>query len=188
MAYVRGQERLVYENVNDYLTTQLGVLGWLDDTINGDADPPVYGPFGATSPITLVDEVPVKTAAVKPNTVAFTSGKELTDTEEELGAAGGGLWETQQAFFIDIFGENQGIAKAIQGDVRAILTGRLSGTSRYIPFYDKTQQPPVVAPGHQLHFEDVEGDTPLAQEYQQDWRVIKVTACHEYNAVETGEG
>jgi len=176
MAFVRGQERLVYESVKDYLTAQLTTLGWI-----GSSD----WPFGAQNGTTVTDVIPDTGSPIEPNRVAFTSGAE-TDKEEELGAASGGLFSTEHVFFIDIFGENQGIAKALQADVRAILTGRLPGTNRYIPFVDKTVTPNVEAPGHLLHFESVETDTPLQQLYKLDWRVVKVTAVHEYNAVEVG--
>ena len=46
MAYIRGQERLVYEAVKDYLTTQLTTLGWIGDG--------PY-PFGAQNGVTVQD-------------------------------------------------------------------------------------------------------------------------------------
>lgn len=177
MAYVRGQERLVYESVHDYLEDQLTTLGWIG------AGP--Y-PFAATAPVTLLDSVPDKTAPIAPNSVAFTSGTDDADAPGELGASGGGLWITEHVFFVDIYGENQGIAKALAADIRAVMTGRLPGSSRYFPFMDKTVQPPVEAEGHLLHFEDVVTETPVAQDYKRDWRVVKCTVIHEYNAVEVG--
>lgn len=184
MAYVRGQERLVYESVNDYLKSQLTALGWINSGINPQAMPtPVLGPFASTVSVTLLDAIPLKTAVLADNSVAFTSGQEK-DVEGEVGASLGGLWITNHVFHIDIFGESQGIAKAIQADIRALLTGRLAGSSRYIPLMDKTVSPNVVLNDHLLHFEDVETDTPLDQAWKQDWRVVHLTAVHEYNAQE----
>lgn len=175
MAYVRGQERLVYEAVKDYLTAQLTALGWIG---------PAPHPFGATTGVELLDTIPEKTAPLAVNTIAFTSGVDQADMEGELGCASGGLWVTDHVFFLDIFGENQGISKAIQADIRAMMTGRLPGSSRYFPFVDKTQTPPVTPSGHLLHFEDVVSDTPLGQDYKRDWRIVKCTVVHEYNAAE----
>lgn len=177
MAYVRGQERLVYESVNDYLVAQLTTLGWIGTGPH---------PFAATVPVTLLDEVPQKSAPIAPNSVAFTTGTDDADKEGELGSAGGGLWITEHVFFVDIFGENQGIAKALAADIRAVMTGRLPGSSRYFPFMDKTQTPAVALDDHLLHFEDVVTETPVAQDYKRDWRVVKATVVHEYNAVEVG--
>lgn len=177
MAYVRGQERLVYESVNDYVVAKLTTLGWIGTG--------PY-PFAATVGVTLLDTVPQKTAAIEPNSIAFTSGTDDADTPGELGASGGGLWITEHVFFFDIYGESQGIAKALASDLRAILTGRLTGTSRYFPFKDKTVTPNVTLDDHLLHFEDVVTETPVAQDYKRDWRVVKCTVVHEYNAVEVG--
>lgn len=176
--YIRGQERLVDRNVGIYLLTQLTALGWFN----------VDAPFGATGPITLVDQVPARHTELVPNTMAFTSGPVQKDTELELGAAGGGLWVTEHVYFCDIFGESVGVADALAADVRAILTGRLSGTSRYQPLTDYSLPTPVVAVGHVIHFEDVETETLPTETYKRAWRVVKMTACHEYNAVETGGG
>lgn len=185
MAFIRGQERLVYESVKDYLIAQLTSLGWINELIDPAATPtPVFGPYAATSSVTLLDSIPLKTTTLADNTVAFTSGQEPKDREGEVGASLGGLWVTDHIFHVDIFGENQGIAKAIQSDIRAVLTGRLEGSSRYVPFTDKTTQPSTVPDGHLLHFEDIETDTPLDQFWKQDWRVVHLTAVHEYSAQE----
>jgi hypothetical protein len=178
MAFIRGQERLVYETTKTYLTTQLTALGWFSSTL----------PFAAVQPgpVTLLDYVPPDDQAKKPNTIAFTSGTDDIDAEQEIGAALGGLWETDHVFFVDIWGESQGIAKQLASDIRAILTGRLPGCSRCQPIMDLTQNPPVVAPGHYIQYEDVETTTPVNQDNEKSWRVVKVRAEHYYTAVEVG--
>jgi hypothetical protein len=175
MSYIRGQERMVYQAVHDYLHAQLDALGWFSAT----------PPFNATSPVTLLEYIPDKTGPAQPNTVAFTSGVE-EDSDGELGNAGGGLHLTEYVFFIDIYGESQGVAKALASDVKAILSGRLPGSSRYHQLTDYSQSPPAPAEGHVFHFEHIEVHRPAGQEFKRNWEVVKVTVIHEYNAVEGG--
>ena len=49
MAYIRSQDRMVYQSVFAYVSAQLDTLGWNSSTV---ADLP----FGATVPITLLEE------------------------------------------------------------------------------------------------------------------------------------
>jgi hypothetical protein len=175
MAFIRNQERMVYQTVYDHLKTQLTALDWLQTTVTSL-------PFGATVPVTLLQEVPdPKLGNLAPNTVAFTEGTSPDDEEGELGASYGGLWSTTHTFFIDVYGESIGIAKALTSDISAILKGRLSGTARTIPMVDQSLVPPADAVGHLLSFEDVEVNRPLAQG-QLRWEVVKVTCVHQYNA------
>ncbi|HVH54531.1 MAG TPA: hypothetical protein VNA32_10435 [Actinomycetota bacterium] len=176
MAYIRGQERLVYQTVGWYLLEQLDALNWFDTA----------APFNAAGPLHLLDYVPAKHEALQPNTLALTQGPELPDEEGEAGCASGGLWITPMVFFIDIYGQDQGTAKALSADVKAILKGRLSGSKRFIPLRDYTQTPVVDADGHWLEFEDVEVETPSDQAYKRSWKVVKVTVNHQYNAAEVG--
>jgi hypothetical protein len=177
--YVRGQERLVYQTVYDYLFAQMTALGWFSTP----------APFNAASPISqILEYVPQKDQALAPNTIAFTTGHELPDKEQELGASGGGLWQTDHIFFIDIYGESQGIAKQLSSDIKAILTGRLPGTNRFQHVTDYTATSgtsgfPSVA-GHLIHFTDVEVETPVNQDSKRNWRVVKVTVEHQYQALE----
>lgn len=173
MAYIRGQSRFVEQSVVDYLTNQLMTLGWMDP------EPP----YAATQAVSVQDFAPPKNGPLLPNTVAITTGVEPDDEEGELGCAGGGLWRTEHTFFIDVYAESQGIAKALVEDVRAVLIGKLPGTKRYLKMTDYSQTPPVEATGHLLHFEDVVKDTPTA-ESKLHWRVVKATCIHEFNASE----
>ena len=175
MAYIRNQDRMVYQSVADLLQSQLQQLGWTSAT----------PPFGATVPITFLEEVlDPKLSAMAPNTVAMTEGIQPDDTEGELGAAFGGLWEIRHTFFMDVYGENISVAKAISSDIRGILTGRLPGTSRYLYLTDYSLVPPAAATDHTLRFEDVEVDRPLGGAGKLRWEVVKATAVHEYVATE----
>ena len=147
MAYIRNQERMVYQTVLDYVRSQLDVLGWL-------ATDPNLLPWGATVPLTWLEETPdPKLESLRPNTVAFAEGQVPDDIDLELGAAGGGLWSSEHTFFIDVYGESLGVAKALASDLRAVLTGRLPGTHRYQPMLDYSVVPAVPAPGHLLHWQ-----------------------------------
>ncbi len=174
MAFIRGQERLVFRALGEYLLVQLDALGWFD----------VAGPYGSEGPLTLLDYVPARHEELKANTLALTEGPQLTDEEGELGAAHGGLWTSPTVFFIDLYGESLGVTKALASDVKAILCGRLPGTNRYQQIKDHTQPGAPYAPGHYLHFEDVEVETPDQEGYKRTWRVVKVTAHHIYSASE----
>jgi len=173
--YIRNQDRMVSQSVFDYVGAQLNGLGWNSTT----------PPFGATAPITLLEEqLDPKLAAMAPNTVAFSEGHQPDDTEGELGAAYGGLWTVRHTFFVDIYGESIGVAKALSSDVRGIFTGRLPGASRYLLMKDYSAQPPTPTPGHLIHFEDVEVSRPMTGISKLRWEIVKATAVHEYNAVE----
>lgn len=176
MTFIRSQERMVAQTIGDYLFTQLSALGWLGNT----------PPFGASAPITLLDAIPAATAALAPNSMSFTEGPELEDAEGEMGASSGGLFVAQYVFFCDVYGENPSIAKAICSDLKAILSGRLTGTNRYQQMKDYSVTPAVLADGHWIHFEHITVEEPPNQQYQRDWRVVKFTAVHEYNATEYG--
>lgn len=178
MSFIRGQERLAFDTTRDYLIAQLTTLGWFGNVL----------PFGASNagPVTLLDYIPENLVGIAPNTIAFTTGTDQTDKEAEMGADFGGLWQTDYIFFIDIWGESQGIAKQLASDIRAILTGRLAGCSRVQQVIDKTVVPAVPAAGHFLQYENVETDTPTAQDQKRNWRVVKVVAEHYYNAVGVG--
>lgn len=178
MAFIRNQERMVYQTVFDHVRANLAALGWL----NLD---PEQMPFGATTPVTIIEETPEpKLGPIAANTIAFSEGRTPDDGEAELGAAHGGLWSVEHTFFIDIYGENVGIAKALSSDVRAILAGKLPGTSRYLPMKDYSGAAPVAAAGHLLHFEDVEVDRPMGSPAKLRWEVVKATCVHEFTATE----
>lgn len=174
MTYTRGQERFVTEEVIDLVRGGLmGVMGWGGTPL----------PWGATTPLTFVEAAPdplvkAKLDAVAPNTVAITEGRLPADDEIELG---GDLMETVNTFFVDIYGENRGIAKCIGLDVRALLTDRVEGVRSVRPLRDwATAGKPVLA-GHELTIEDVELDHPAASiPTRLHWYVVKFTVLHRF--------
>lgn len=174
MTFIRGQERMVSQTVGEYLFTQLDALGWFAQ----DA------PFGATGPLHLIDYVPAAHQELQPNTLGFTAGPELPDDEGELGASWGGLWLVNHVFFVDLYGESQGIARALASDVKAILNGRLPGCGRIQQMRDFTTTPPSLADGHFIEFSDVQVETPPEQPYKRTWRVVKLIAQHQFSATD----
>jgi hypothetical protein len=174
--FIRSQERMVYQTVMDYLESNMASLGWMATDVE-------TLPFGATAPITWMETTPdPKLGPIVANSIAFSEGDVPDDTDLEMGANLGGLWSVDHTFFIDIYGESQGVAQALSSDLRAILTGRLPGTARYQPLMDYSVVPAVAAAGHLLHFEDVEITRPVAQPSKLRWEVVKATAVHEFNA------
>jgi hypothetical protein len=178
VAFIRNQERMVYQTVFDHVRTHLDLLGWMSSN-------PLMMPFGASVPVTIVEETPEpKLGPLAPNTIAFSEGRTPDDSEGELGASWGGLWVVDHTFFIDIYAENIGIAKALSSDLRAVLAGRLPGTSRYLPMNDYSGAQVTPAEGHMLHFEDVEIDRPMGSPSKLRWEVVKATCVHEFTATE----
>lgn len=177
MAYLRGQERFVLQGMLEFLRERLDALGWMTP----DVGTGLYA-YGAVTPVTIIDHVLAENADIPQNTIAMTQGEIPDEDEAELGSGLGGLWRAEHYVFIDIWGENQGIAKSIQADVLAILRGRLPLTSRSILLKDYSLAVPVAAAGHSIEFEEVHGTTPERQPYKKDWRSVKVLAVHWYNA------
>jgi len=141
----------------------------------------------------LCQSAGLKLAALTPRSfgVAASLRKTLAGTpasEDSESALAVVVVGERWAEFSVLRGQKLLVARSLAADVRAILTGRLSGTSRYQPLTDYSLPTPVVAVGHVIHFEDVETETLPTETYKRAWRVVKMTACHEYNAVETGGG
>lgn len=180
MTYVRGQAAYVEETIRSYLATQLGVLGWM-----GAAG---TLPYGAQSPVVIIDYLPAATDPVADNTIAMTCGDEDDDTPQELGAASGGLFQTTRPYFIDIFGEGPGIALRIADDVKAIFTGKLAGTSRYQKVLDPVTGGGATLANHLLEFADVVRTKPQNVDYKRNWQVVKLTCNHQFDASENGTG
>lgn len=179
MSYLRGQERAVYQRTFEHMkSVMLDELGW------AGSGAPVHYPWGASYPLHWEERAPdPKLGALQENTVAFTEGRQPDDEEEELGAdSPGGLMSSTHTFFIDIYGENGSIARSIAGDIASIFKGR-AGPGRYLTLPDYRLDGAPDAPGHLLHFEDVETDYPSAAggTARGHWVVVKITAVHEWN-------
>lgn len=176
MTYVRGQERFVTEEVIERVREGLLVgQGW------GAA--PGSLPWGATVPLTFIEAPPdplvaAKTGVLAPNSVAISEGRVPPDDELEIG---GTLVETVNTYFIDVYGENRGIAKCIALDVRALLTDRVPGYRSVLQLRNWADDAKPVLPGHLLRIEDVELDHPaVSMPTKLHWYVVKATVTHEH--------
>lgn len=178
---VRGQERFVYEQVLAIIKVNLLTgLGWDGTALS-------HLPWGALTALTFVDRPPdTKPGPVAPNTIAISEGAVPDEVDEEMGALGGGLWSQMHTIFVDIYGENAGVAKSIAGDVTAILRGVNFGSvsfPRYWPLTDFTGQTSNPLPGHILRFESIQTEHPaVGAPAKTHWTVVKATCVHEFNA------
>lgn len=181
MAYIRGEERFVTEEVIDRVRTgMLEGMGW-----DGAGLPTGQLPWGASTALTFVEAPPdpmvvgAKIDTVAPNTVAISEGRLPPDEEMEMGNPR--LVETIYTFFIDIYGEDRAIARCIALDVRALLTDRVPDYSSHLPLRDWRDNARPGLAGHQLRLEDVEVDYPaVGNPTKMHWAVVKVTVIHEH--------
>jgi hypothetical protein len=179
MAYIRGEERFVTEEVIDRVRTGMRVgMGYNGAGLDGGL------PWGAKYPLTFVEAPPdpltagAKVETVAPNTVAISEGRLPPDEEQELGSR---LVETVYTFFVDIYGEDRAIARCIALDVRALFTDRVEGYPSNIPLRDWRDNARPGLAGHRVRFEDVELDYPsVGNPTKMHWAVVKVTAIHEH--------
>lgn len=181
MTYTRGQETFVYEEIVERVRDGLLVaMHW-----DGSTLPEGQLPWGATSPLTFVEAPPDnflsggKTEPVAANTVALSEGTLPDDDELEIG---GVLVQGIHTIFVDIYGEDRGIAKRIALDTRALLTGRVQGYPRIFPMRDWSTAGKPILPGHQLSLEDVEVGYPAVGTVGKlHWTVVKMTVLHDHN-------
>lgn len=179
MAYIRGQETFVQEEVVERL--RLGLLEGLH--YDGSTLPTGQLPWGMSVPLTFVEAPPdpllsgAKTDVIAPNTVALSEGFMPVDEELEMG---GQLIQSVHTFFIDVYGEDRGIAKRIALDVRALMTGRVQGYPRVFQLRNWADPAKPVIAGSLLRIEDVELDYPgVGAPMKMHWAVVKLTVHHE---------
>lgn len=176
MAWVRGQDQLVYQRVYRQLRDRMLVdLGWDGQALG-------RMPWGAERPLQIHDmPFDPKLEALEPNYIAMSEGLLPDDEERQMG---GGLEETSHTVFIDILAESIPIAKRIASDVRSILVGKAPGCSRYLSLLDYTEPGEPVLPGHLIHLESIEVSFPdgiVKSSGGAHWAVVKATAVHEWN-------
>lgn len=180
MSYVRGQERFVTEEMLARVRDGLLIgLHW-----DGSTLAPGQLPWGATQPLVFIEAPPDPVLAggkvdrIAPNTIAVSEGSLPPDEELEIG---GKLVESLYTYFIDIYGEDRGIARTIALDVRALLTDRVQGYRSVIPLRDWSAAGKPTLPGHLLRIEDVEVSYPAVGEVGKlHWAVVKATVRHEH--------
>jgi len=123
VTYLRHSTRHIHHTVVEYIREQLRELKWMTEG---------QTPFGAT-PVEIITAHPKEwetTARLEAGTVAITLGDEsMPDLEE----SGGPLYSMDVPIFIDVFSDNESITLALALDIRDILLGRLTGSTRLEP-------------------------------------------------------
>lgn len=167
MSWLRHAGRHVHHTAANYLATQLGDLGWLDDDV---ANRPFGGTQVAIRTVPAINDEGKVVDGVGSGTVAITLGDELAPLLQEVG---GPLSTQAYPLFVDCFHDTEETTLALATDVRDIFLGRLPGAATSLAVVNQASQ--VVEPGWMMEFEDVERTRPETR-IQLHWQVVKVTA------------
>lgn len=176
MAYLPYAVRHVQRTLEDHVLARLATLDWTSATV---ADVP----FGATKVEFQRGRMQESDlVSVQGNLVTVSFGSEPDDQPQEMG---GGLSMVEHYLFVDVIGEKEAIALAIASDVKDLLSGRASGTTRYTGVYDYSDDPRTLVDGYRLELTDVvrqEGDPSI----KRFWHIVKATAELTFTSEEDG--
>lgn len=154
-----SQENMLRDFLDDY--------GWFGPDV----------PYGA-APIQIMLRAP-REAELMPaagNTVFISHGGEPDNVPTQLG---GGLLQTEHVLFVDVLGENDGIALSIAADIKDRLSGQLG--SRYL--WPRHQATGILLPGYLGEYEDVMREQPNAD--LGAWQSIKATLVMDFPGEES---
>lgn len=119
MAPIRFRTRFVHATIYDVVRAGLGSLGWTTGTgnttgmVNFDTDP-----------VKVIDYQPDERGErINVNTIAVTMGDVPATTEEELGAAEGGLNSISYRIYLDVYMQETSLAIALCDDLRDMFEG-----------------------------------------------------------------
>lgn len=168
MSSVRWKSGQVQAAIAKHLEDGLTSLGWMDVPPRWTSTPFRWDPDFDAEAFAEGTDMPT------PNVVGLSLGN-IPDVEpEELGD---GLRSIDFPVFVDIYTESRGISLNLSDDIQAILAGELWTTSRYIPLYDQTQQPPTLMTDNALEARTVMARWPEgADRYKRRWRIVNFTA------------
>lgn len=167
MTSIRFRSRFLHATFVADVRTHLAALGWASAPVN----------FGAT-PITVIDYQPDERAEkVAINTVSVSLADYTNDSDEELGARGGGLRSAPYSVFVDVYMAEQALSLAICDDVRDIYT------DRFVTLINQITGQPV--PDTTIEIENVLGpERPSAnigaEQFRKFWRTMRVDATLYY--------
>lgn len=161
---MRHLSRHLQATLEDHVEAWLTGLGWLDP------DPP----FGAL-PVKFQRKRPDEhlLESLTPNLVTVSFGRQADDEEEELG---GGLVSQEHLMFVDVYGENEGIALALSEDIRDLLVGRAPGTSRFVRLMNQMQAVPTPVLGYTIELQDVAREPATRPLANTSWHVVSCSA------------
>lgn len=151
MTYVGGmRQRLIHASAYNLVHDSLEALGWLDEDRKH-------------LPITVISTAHDPQEQIALNTIVVTDTF-TNDDDAELGSSMGDIRTT---YYVDIYGENDTIAKHLAYDIKDILRGRFSSIGRsssVFSVYDYSLATPTIV--FACDIEDVVVDRPLAVEKQ----------------------
>ena len=159
MSAPRFKLRNAHATIANFVTTELAALGWVTAPIN----------FSAT-PVTVIDFQPDERGIeILKNTVAVSIGDVDDDTDEELGAATGGLWSLYVPTFVDVYMEKQSLSVAICDDIRDIFFNQETNLIN--------QATGVAVTGATIQFDQVigpHGPTGAPNDFRRYWRIMRI--------------
>lgn len=163
---LRFRDRHVHKSIAEFIKLGLTELGWINAPIN----------FGSTA-FTFKEYQPETNGEdIAPNTAAVSAGDPGPTEPAEMGQ---GLWHYSTPVFIDIYGEQRELAKAVAGDVHDWIFRH--PLIRVQDWTDPSNPQPTDV---YVEWENIEGPlTPAisftATDIKRNWKVVKVEA-HTY--------
>lgn len=172
MPFPRHSSRNIHAALVDRVRDGLTSLGWIG--------PPDDVPFGA-DPVTIKDTRPFvgerMASSIGVGDVVISAATQNPAMLDELG---GPLATMELPFFIDCFTDSVAVATALTDDIRDLLSGRLDGFGRYLPFIDKAVDAHV--PGWTLELDDIERVIP-EHNFPQEWQSVHCSVVAQFNEV-----
>lgn len=158
---VRFRSRHLHATFYNHFSTNAQTLGWTAPPVN----------FG-TDPVQIIDYIPdERQEVIRNNTVAVSLGDFTVDTDEELGARGGGLRSALYNVFFDVYMVEQALSLAICDDIRDLYTDVT------LPLINQITQTPV--PDCLIEVEAVLGPERGAagvEQFRRFWRTMRLDA------------
>lgn len=168
MPVIRHRSRHLRATLFNKLRDDLDALGWISAPIN----------FG-TDPVTLVDYQPdERDEPIAKNTVAITIGDTLNDSDEELGAADGGLRSGWCPVFLDVYMAEQALTDAMCDDIRDIFDSQVFPLINQITGAESAEQIEV----EEVLGPDKPGAIHGADQFKRYWRVMRLGVRLFYNS------
>lgn len=180
---MRWPTRQLQASVERHLRLGLTSLGWFQDPPVNTANLLTWDPDHDTEGLVAGG------GPQADNLIGLSVGDVPDNRPQEMGQ---GLVAVNIPIFVDIYGENRSIALNLSDDVMAILQGEAYTSSRYVPFYDHSQEPPVLVTDRAIEMRMVEARWPGAAaglglvEWRRRWRVVNATATYYYNTASAG--
>jgi hypothetical protein len=161
------RDRLVDDAVHLMLRDALTALGWL-------------APAAHRREVTLIAAPVQADVEIVPTTVSVVR----EDLAYDLIELGSQLSEDRSIHYVDIYGENDAVAKHLAGDLRDILRGKMPAIGRTAPVvavFDRTQTPVPAEPAFHVEIEDVvmERAREVSRAWERYWWMIRFDVVDE---------